>query len=46
MENQYQTFELSEKNILYEFYELIEKHSLDNKNDFQLGDFYDFLRNF
>ena len=47
MENiQNQAFELGEKNILEEFYELIEKHRLDSTKDFQLGDFYDFLSDF
>ena len=34
------------KNILEEFYELIEKHRLSTNKSFKLGDFYDYLSEF
>jgi hypothetical protein len=34
------------KNILEEFYELIEKHRLSTNNSFELGNFYDYLSEF
>jgi hypothetical protein len=34
------------KNILEEFYELIEKHRLSTNKDFKLGNFYDYLSEF
>ena len=37
---------LGSKNILEEFYELIEHHRLNSDNSFQLGDFYDYLSAF
>jgi hypothetical protein len=39
-------FELREQNILEEFYELIEKHRLNARTNFNLGDFYDILSKF
>lgn len=46
MEAIIQVSDLGEKNILEEFYDLIEEQRLNSDNNFELGDFYIYLKKF